>query len=234
MVVEKKIVLVTGANRGIGLEVCRQLLDAGHRVILTSRNAEAGHLAVRSLNGTGKGVAFHPLDVTNQHQIELLAEFIKREFGRLDVLINNAAILANADESILDTSTSDFYDSLKANLLGVHMTSKALIPLIPSGGSIINVSSGAGSMSELFTGWAPAYSISKTALNALTRHMAFALLSKKIRVNAVCPGWVRTDMGGRAAPRSVNEGADTIVWLANGGDAPSSGRWYRDRKTIDW
>jgi NAD(P)-dependent dehydrogenase (short-subunit alcohol dehydrogenase family) len=228
------IVVVTGANRGIGFEISRQLASRGAQVILTARKPEAGKAAVKKLTAQNLTVQFRPLDVTSTKSIIALREFLKRTYGRIDVLINNAGIIAKGDALGLKVDMETVRVTLETNALGPLHLSQALVPLLQRGkrGRIVNISSGMGAFSEMDGDYA-AYRISKTALNAITAILA-AGLRRKIAVNAVCPGWVRTAMGGRSAERNVAEGADTPVWLAL--DAPQSltGKFVRDRKVIPW
>jgi NAD(P)-dependent dehydrogenase (short-subunit alcohol dehydrogenase family) len=229
------VAIVTGANRGIGLEVCRQLAASGRHVILGSRNASAGEAAARSLVDRGLDVETHPLDVTDDESVRALAHHVERSLGGADILVNNAGLLLDEDGDVLDIDIQHFRDSMETNVYGPLRLAQAFMPgMIERGyGRIVNVSSGAGQISTM-SDYAPPYSLSKAALNALTRLLAAAARGHDVLVNAVDPGWVRTDMGGPAAPRSVAQGADTIVWctmLPRGGP---SGRFFHDRKEIAW
>lgn len=234
----KKIAIVTGANRGLGFETCRQLASKDIQVVLTSRDEAKGKAAAQKLQAEGLDVVYHPLDVTNAESIEHLAQFIRNEFGKLDILVNNAGIardLTDAGNSIFDTKIDTLQETIETNLYGPLLLSQALIPLMKKHnyGRVVNVSSGAGQLSEMNTGY-PAYRISKTALNALTRLFANELKDTNILVNAVCPGWVKTDMGGSNAPRTVEQGVDTIVWLATLPDDGATSGFWRDRQPIPW
>jgi NAD(P)-dependent dehydrogenase (short-subunit alcohol dehydrogenase family) len=228
------IVVVTGANRGIGLEISRQLATRGAQVVLTARKSGAGKAAVKKLAAQNLTVQFRPLDVTSGKSIVDLREFLKRTYGRLDVLINNAGIIATGDAPGLKVNMETVRVTLETNAIGAFHLSQALAPLLRRSkrARIVNMSSGMGAFSEMEGDYA-AYRISKTALNAVTAILA-AELRDRIAVNAVCPGWVRTDMGGRSAERDVIEGADTPVWLAL--DAPQNltGKFLRDRRVISW
>ena len=228
------IVVVTGANRGIGFEISRQLATRGAQVVLTARKLEAGKAAVKKLATQDMTVQFHPLDVTSSKSIVALREFLKRTYRRVNVLINNAGIIAKGDAPGLEVDMETVRTTLETNAFGPLHLSQALVPLLHDSkhARIVNISSGMGAVSEMEGDYA-AYRISKTALNAVTAILA-AELRDKIAVNAACPGWVRTDMGGRSAERDVTEGADTPVWLAL--DAPQSltGKFVRDRKVIPW
>ena len=231
------VVIVTGANRGIGLEICRQLAARGARVILTARDPEAGKAAAESLSSEGEPVRFHPLEVTDDTSAGVLRDYVEKEFGYCDVLINNAGIIAEGDDSILTVPPGAVEAALTTNTVAPLRLVHVLLPLIrqsPRGGRIVNVSSGAGEMVDFDGSWAPAYSLSKAALNLVTRMLAPALTPDGVSINAMCPGWVRTDMGGASAPRDVAQGADTAVWLALDAPASLTGKFIRDRKEIPW
>ena len=225
------IALVTGAYRGIGLEVVRQLAARGARVFLTARRREEGEQAVASVKGD---VHFLPLDVTDPSSIESAARALARQTDRLDVLVNNAAILLDDGGSILDLEGDTALKTFATNTVGPLLVMQAFQPALARSKAprVINISSGAGQLAEGLQDWAPAYSISKTALNALTQHFAGAL--PHFAVNCVSPGWVRTEMGGSAAPLSVEQGADTIVWLALDAPQDLTGKFLRERREIDW
>lgn len=238
MSTEKKIALVTGANRGIGLEICRQLGRKGLHVILTCRKAEAGKKVADELKSEGMDVEFRQLDVTDPESIHACADSVDIDLGRLDVLVNNAGIMLDSSKtgaSIFQADPKLIRDTFETNALGPLMVAKALVPLMRKNdyGRIVNVSSGMGQLSEMDGGY-PGYRISKTALNAVTVILSRELEGTRIKVNSVCPGWVRTDMGGNNASRSPEEGADTIVWLATLPEDGPSGGFYRDRKRISW
>jgi NAD(P)-dependent dehydrogenase (short-subunit alcohol dehydrogenase family) len=228
------IVVVTGANRGIGFEISRQLATRGAQVVLTARKSGAGKAAVKKLAAQELTVQFQPLDVTSRKSIVALREFLKRTFGRINVLINNAGIIANGDASGREVDTETVRVTLETNALGPLHLSQALVPLLQRSkdARIVNISSGMGAFSEMEGDYA-AYRISKTALNAVTAILA-AELRDRIAVNAACPGWVRTDMGGRSAERDVTEGANTPVWLALDAPQKLTGKFVRDRKVIPW
>jgi NAD(P)-dependent dehydrogenase (short-subunit alcohol dehydrogenase family) len=234
MAADQPLIVVTGGNRGIGFEVCRQLASRGARVVLTARNRAAGYEAVARLFSRGLSAQFHPLDVVNDESIQALHDALKSDLGRVDVLINNAGILSKADTSGLDVKLDTVRATLETNALAPLRLSQMLAPLLKQsrGGRIINVSSGMGALSDMEGGYA-AYRISKTALNAVTRILA-AELSGAVAVNSVCPGWVKTDMGGANADREVSQGADGIVWLALDAPQTLTGKFVRDRQVIPW
>jgi NAD(P)-dependent dehydrogenase (short-subunit alcohol dehydrogenase family) len=231
----KKIAVVTGANRGIGLEICRQLAREGVKVIFTSRDEGKGKAAVAELHGDGLDVVFHPLDVTDPDSVKRLAIDLKSEYGRLDILVNNAGVMPEHGEaaSVFKADVDLVRHTFETNALGPLRVSQALIPLMRGEGRVVNVSSGMGQLAEMNGGY-PGYRFSKTALNALTRILADELEGTRIKVNSVCPGWVRTDMGGSGATRSVEQGAETPVWLALLPDDGPSGGFFRDKQPIPW
>jgi NAD(P)-dependent dehydrogenase (short-subunit alcohol dehydrogenase family) len=232
----EKTALVTGANKGIGLEIVRQLAQAGFRVFLTARSRQRGEETVHKLQQDGLNVEFLPLDVTDETSIEQLTKELASRIGRLDVLVNNAGILLDApNASVLEVEPDVIMQTLQTNTLGPLRLIQKLVPLLAKSdaGKVINVSSGGGQLADIGD-WAPAYSLSKTALNAVTGMMAAALKDKGIAVNSICPGWVRTDMGGSSAPRSVEQGADTVTWLATEAPSDLTGKFLRDRTVIPW
>ncbi len=219
------IALVTGASRGLGREVARRLAELGYHVL-------AG---VRDPAGTAPipGAELLPLDVANAASIEAAAEHVKRTHGHLDALVNNAGILLDRMGDVLALDADTLLRTLETNSLGPLRMAQACAPLMPQGGRIVNVSSGGGQLSEPAT-WAPAYCISKTTLNAITVQLAEALKPRGIAVNAVCPGWVRTDLGGPDAPRSLQQGADSILWLLLHAGPDLTGGFWRDGQRIPW
>ena len=234
----ERVAVVTGANRGIGFETCRQLAKKECKVILTSRDESDGKASVEQLQQESLDVLYHQLNVTDSESIAALAKFIREKFGRLDVLVNNAGIYldaSGAEGSVFQAKVDTLRETMETNVYGPLLLCQALVPLMKEHnyGRVVNVSSGAGQLSDMHSGY-PGYRISKTALNALTRIFADELKSTNILVNAVCPGWVKTDMGGSNAPRTPEQGADTIVWLATLPDGEPTGGFFRDRKPIDW
>ncbi len=228
------ITVVTGANRGIGLEVARQLAERDHIVYLASRELHAGETAAHPLLTAGLAVRPVKLDVTDPVSLEALAAQIAAEHGHLDVLVNNAAIHYDTWQSAIDACLTTVMQAIVTNVLGAWQTTQAFLPLLRQGSHarIVNVSSGAGSLTDM-GGGIPAYRITKASLNALTKMWAAELAKSHILVNSVCPGWVATDMGG-AGGRPVAEGAAGIVWAANLPDNGPTGGFFRDQHPIPW
>jgi NAD(P)-dependent dehydrogenase (short-subunit alcohol dehydrogenase family) len=230
-----KVALVTGANRGIGFEVCRQLAAVNVRVVLTGRERKSVEAAAQSLRTQDLDVSAASMDVTDEHSIAACAREVTTQFGHVDILVNNAAVLIGEDRDALDTPIDDFRRTFETNVFGAIAVARAFVPgmIERRSGSVVNVSSAAGQLSSVGT-YAPAYSISKAALNAFTVQLAAATRVTGVIVNSVNPGWVRTRMGGRSAPRSVAQGADTIVWLALQPSSGPTGKFFSDRHVIDW
>jgi len=233
-----RVAIVTGANRGLGLEVCRQLASQDYRVVLTSRDEAKGAAAVQALASDGLEVLYHQLDVSDDSSIARTVGFVLSALGTIDVVVNNAGIHLDespeGDRNALVTSDEILADSVNTNAFGAYRLCRRVVPIMENGGygRIVNVSSGAGQLWDMEDDH-PAYQISKTAMNAVTRIFA-AASHDCVKVNSVCPGWVKTDMGGPSARLEISEGAQTIVWLATAdADAPNGG-FYRDRQAIDW
>jgi NAD(P)-dependent dehydrogenase (short-subunit alcohol dehydrogenase family) len=230
----KKIALVTGANRGLGFETCRQLARLGLTVILSARDFTKGEVAAKQLVERGLDVIFYELDVLNQNHINRITRQIEQRFGQLDVLVNNAAILYDTWQSTLNADLEVVNQALTTNLFAPWRLSQLCIPLMTRNnyGRIVNVSSGAGSLHYMGSG-SPAYSISKAALNAFSRILAADVHGTGILVNSVDPGWVATDMGGRGG-RPIEDGANGIVWAATLPDNGPSGGFFFDGKPAPW
>ena len=230
---QRRLAIVTGANRGIGLEVVRQLADLGYTVVLGSRDLGKGEAAAKKLKA-GDRVMARRLDVTDQSDIDRLRDEIAEAFGSLDVLVNNAAIHYDTWEDGVDADMNTVHEALETNLFGAWRMCQAFVPLLRRSrhGRIVNVSSEAGSLASMGAG-APAYAVSKAALNALTRILAAELRRDRILVNSVCPGWVATDMGGPGG-RPVREGAASIVWAVELPDGGPTGGFFRDGRPVPW
>ncbi len=227
-----RVALVSGGNRGLGLEVCRRLAEEGLTVILGSRDEGRGREAAEGLAGE---VAVRQLDVADAGSVERLAASIENDFGRLDVLVNNAAISNDEGQSGAEADLDRVKEALEANLFGAWRLCEAAIPHMRRGGygRIVNVSTGLAALEDM-GGGSPGYRISKTSLNALTRILASELRGSGILVNAVNPGWVQTDMGGANANRTVGEGADGVVWAATLPNNGPTGGFFRDRRHVAW
>ena len=229
-----KAALVTGANKGIGFEIAKQLGQRGFKVIISGRNATRLEEAQASLYAHKIDAETLLMDVGNMDSIKAAAQNFKALKLSLDALVNNAAILFKEDKSLLQDAESIFKETIEVNAYGVLRVTKAFLPFMKRPARIINMSSSSGTMSESLDGWAPAYSSSKTFLNMITRQLALELQKESISVNAVCPGWVRTDMGGAGASRNVDKGAETPVWLATEAPLSLTGKFFRDRQVISW
>lgn len=228
---DQRVGLVSGATRGIGREVARQLAEQGYLVLVGGRKEKDSEKVAKDLGGSAVAVQ---LDVTDERSIERLAKRIKRDPGRLDALVNNAGVGGDYERAA-DSDLDAVKETLETNLFGAWRLTQAMLPLLRQSGEgrIVNISSGMGQLSDM-NGGAAAYRVSKTGLNALTRILHSEENANGILVNSACPGWVRTDMGGRSARLSVEEGADTPVWLATLSDDGPSGGFFRRRKPIPW
>ena len=232
---ERRIALVTGGNRGIGLEVCRQLANLGNHVILGSRDAAKGAAAAGELKGGGLSVEARHLDVASVQSIRECMNWIRNDVGRLDILVNNAGVmLEDADDDPLE-ELEIIRDTMQTNVYGALLLSRLSIPIMKSRryGRIVNISSSMGALNEMGAGYI-AYRLSKAGINVLTRVIAAESEGMGILVNSLDPGWVQTAMGGSRAPRTVQQGADTITWLATLPDSGPTGLFFRDRKPIPW
>jgi len=240
---KQRVALVTGANRGIGFAVAERLAQREYTVILGARDEDKGAQARSALGEHGRDVHDMLLDVTEATSIQAALGKIKDMFGRLDVLVNNAGIQIDGETTILELAPVTLQNTIETNAYGPLLLSQACIPLMKANGygRIVNISSTLGALSDIanpespYTGVdSPAYRISKTLLNAMTVLLAKELRGNNILVNSVCPGWVRTDMGGPRAPRSVDEAVETPVWLATLPDGGPTGGFFRDRQPIPW
>jgi NAD(P)-dependent dehydrogenase (short-subunit alcohol dehydrogenase family) len=230
---EQKIILVTGANRGIGLQIVKEVATMGHVAILTAREETKGKNAAAELQSKGLSVRFVELDAADEASIEKAAKYVTETFGRLDVLLNNAGIF-NDRENSLTVSRKAVQEHLDVNFIGPLMISQAFFPLLKKSkeGRIINFSSQMGILNGMGGGSA-AYRFSKTAINSLTAAMAADVAGSNIKVNSMCPGWVKSDMGGVGAYRTLEQGADTAVWLATAEKIPT-GKFFSDRRETEW
>ncbi len=236
---DKRVALVTGANRGMGLEIVRQLSRLGLIAVLAARDLEKGKVAAATLAAEEFDVPVVALDVTDADSIRAAVAEVRGLFGRIDVLVNNAAILKEGlmpeDTGVLDVSGDLVNQTFLTNTVGPLRMIQATVPGMRERGygRIVNLSSGAGQLAEMGSGF-PAYRLSKSALNALTRITAAELGAHEIKVNSVCPGWVRTDMGGPHATRTVEHGVETAVWLATLPEVGHTGGFFLDMKPIPW
>jgi NAD(P)-dependent dehydrogenase (short-subunit alcohol dehydrogenase family) len=223
------ISLITGGNRGIGREICRQLAKRGHTALLTARSADAATTAARAV-----GAEPLRLDVTDAGSVADAARRVGERYGRLDVLVNNAAITYDTWQRAATADLDVVREAAETNLYGPWLMVREFLPLLRASDHprIVNVSSEAASLTSM-GGGTPAYTASKTALNALTRMLAAELSGDRILVNAVCPGWVATDMGGRGG-RPVADGAASVVWAATLPDSGPTGGFFRDGRPLPW
>lgn len=232
---EQRVALVTGGNRGIGHEICRQLAKVGLQVILGSRDPVRGLTAAGPMISEGLSVEARQLDVASTQSINDCMNWIRRDIGRLDVLVNNAGIMVEEEDLDAESELEIVRDTMQTNVYGPLLLSRLAIPIMKSRryGRIVNLSSGMGSLSEMGVGYT-GYRMSKAALNVVTRIIASETQGMGILVNSVDPGWVQTAMGGRGATRNVYKGAETPVWLATLPDGGPTGGFFRDRKPIAW
>ncbi|MGV3665828.1 MAG: SDR family oxidoreductase [Leptospira bouyouniensis] len=229
----EKIALVTGANRGIGKQVSIDLAKQGIYVLIGSRNESDAEETLKQVKSVGKGEIVS-LDVSKEQSINEVLDMITGSFGRLDILVNNAGIFMDPG-SFFETTSEDLHRTLLVNLFGPFRLIQVFLPMMIQNnyGRIVNVSSGMGQLSDMGGGY-PAYRISKTAINALTNLSSIEGVGKNIKINSVCPGWVKTDMGGANATRPVEKGAETIVWAATLPENGPTGKFFRDKKEIPW
>jgi NAD(P)-dependent dehydrogenase (short-subunit alcohol dehydrogenase family) len=230
-----RIALITGATRGIGFEIARQLTKRGLHVVIGARTPADGEKSAAAIRGHGGTATVLPIDVSDSASIQAAAQAFSRVSEHLDVLVNNAGVYPDRDVSILTVSRDHLTTTFQTNTFGPVVVTQALLPFPRKApqARIINVSSGYGALEELSPD-VPSYCLSKLALNGVTLMLAKALQGDRIAVNSMCPGWVRTEMGGPTAPRSVEEGADTAVWLATEAPPEFTGKFFRDRKVIPW
>ncbi len=231
----QRIALITGANRGIGLETAQQLARRGFHVVIAARDEAKGQQAVKAIQAAGGKATFLALDVSDSSSIRSSASQFAEIAEHLDVLINNAGIYPDKGFTILTIPRDRVSQTLETNTFGALEVTQAFLPYLRKAGAprIINVSSGYGQLEDLSPD-VPSYCLSKLALNGLTIMLAKELEADGIAVNSMCPGWVRTDMGGTGADRSVEVGADTAVWLADTAPHELTGKFFRDREEIPW
>ena len=240
---EKRTALVTGANRGIGLAIARQLAQRDIKVLIGARDQDKGISACKQLQSEGLDAYFILIDVTRAISIEAAIGKIQNDFRCLDILVNNAGIMIDTQSGILELDRAVFHNTLTTNVFGPLLLAQACIPLMKANGygRIVNMASILGSLNDISNPdspydavLSPAYRLSKTLLNGITVLLANALRGTNILVNSACPGWVRTDMGGSQAPLTSEQGADTPVWLATLPDGGPTGGFFRERQPIPW
>ena len=222
-----RVALVSGANRGIGRAIAEDLAASGLTVVAGARDPARVE---------GEGLEPQQLDITDQGSVDAAIAAIGERHGRLDVLVNSAGILIDAGERATEPNLDKVRQTLDVNLIGTWRLTAAALPLLEAApeGRVISLTSGMGSLTDMGSG-TPGYRVSKTALNAMTRMLASELRNGAVRINVVCPGWVATDMGSSSAPRTPQQGADTVVWLATmAAEQVPQGGIFRDRKPIDW
>ncbi len=226
----KKVVLITGANRGLGLETARQMSKLDYQVIVTSRDPAKGQAAADSL-----GASFHPLDVTSPDSRQAVFDYVLAGFGRLDALVNNAGIMLDEGRGLLDLPEETLRLTLETNAFAPLALARLFMPMMAAQnyGRVVNVSSRMGQIAHL-NDYAPTYRLSKLLLNGMTRILADAVRGKNVLVNAVCPGWVRTDMGGSGASRSLEQGASGIVWAVTLPEGGPNGGFFHDGRRVAW
>jgi NAD(P)-dependent dehydrogenase (short-subunit alcohol dehydrogenase family) len=231
----QRIVLITGANRGIGLETARQLARRGFHVVIGARDEQKGRRAAEDIQTAGGKATFLSLDVSSSDSVRSAVSRFATSDDHLDVLINNAGIYPDRNLTILTIPRERMIETFQTNTFAALEVTQAFLPALrrSAAGRVINVSSGYGQLEGLSPG-VPSYCLSKLALNGLTIMLAEALQADRIAVNSMCPGWVRTDMGGPNATRSVEEGADTAVWLADEAPHKLTGNIFRNRQEIAW
>lgn len=230
----EKVALITGALKGLGFETARELAQQGYHVVLTGRDEVRGKDALARLHRQDLKAEYRVLDVASVRSIEQVCASVISDLKRVDVLVNNAGVLHD-DKSSLAGLASVIEQSFRTNSLGPYLMCEMIVPqMMRQGyGRVVNVSSGMGQLSEMNSGY-PGYRLSKTALNAVTRIWADKTRGTNILVNSVCPGWVKTDMGGRGATRPVEKGAETIIWLATLPDGSPTGGFFRDKQPMAW
>lgn len=230
----QKVILITGSNKGIGFEIARQCGKLGFHVIISGRNTEALSASLEKIRAMGIPADSLVMDVSNSDSIKSAAATFSQMNLKLDVLVNNAGIGPKGDNSIITDSPQLIDTILATNSYGPLYVTREFLPFINRPGRIIMISSSGGILNGPVPGWSPAYCVSKTLLNAFTKQIAYNLKAENIAVNAVCPGWVKTDMGGSGAPRSLEKGAETPVWLATEAPLSLTGKFMKDKKEQTW
>ncbi len=239
---QRKIALVTGAGKGLGFATSMDLAKKGYQVLMVARSLDKLKKAVQDVDCEGLSLELFEADITRAEDVQRLKEQVIKKVSHLDVLVNNAGVFLESLDSQYPEKTSALHvhpdvvlRTFESNTLGAFRMCQAFIPLMKKNGygRVVNVSSGMGQLSEMEGNW-PGYRMSKTAMNAMTRVLASELKGSNIKVNSVCPGWVRTDMGGPNAQRTIEEGIAGIVWAATLQDDGPTGGFFRDGKTLEW
>ncbi|HLH07377.1 MAG TPA: SDR family oxidoreductase [Terriglobales bacterium] len=232
---DNRIAVITGAYRGIGREVARRLAKQGFTSIIGARDPKKGDQASTELRQEGLNVSALQLDVSSDTSVQQFAKEVLQKYGRVDALVNNAAIWYDYGNSIISTDLAKAHEAFEINFFGAWRMAQAFVPTMRDRrfGRVVNVSSGAGSLADM-GGNTPVYSATKAALNAFTRALAAQVEGSGILVNSVCPGWVRTEMGGPNAPRSVEQGAASVVWAVLLPASGPTGGFFRDGEPIAW
>jgi len=231
---KNKVILITGANKGIGLEIARQSGKLGFYVVISGRDEKKLASALALLKKDKIEAEYLVMDVSSVESIKNAVWIFARMDMKLDVLVNNAGVSLRGDNSLLTNNAGIIEETITTNSLGPLNVTREFLGFMKTPGRIIMISSMGGSMTQPIGGWSPAYCTSKSFLNAITRHLAFELKGRNISVNAVNPGWVRTDMGGSSAPLSVGKGAETPVWLAAAAPQDLTGKFFSDNEEIPW
>ncbi len=231
----ERTALVTGGNRGLGLEISRQLAHAGARVILGSRDLEKGRAAAKEISGRGVVVEARQLDMANQDSIRECVVAVTSHYQRIDILVNNAGVMIDDESSDPIHELDVVRETMETNVYGPLLLAELVIPIMKTRryGRIVNLSSGMGSLTRMGAGYV-AYRMSKAGINVVTRVLAAETMGMGILINSVDPGWARTDMGGRGANRSVEKGAETPVWLSLLPDSGPTGGFFHDKTQIEW
>jgi NAD(P)-dependent dehydrogenase (short-subunit alcohol dehydrogenase family) len=229
-----KVIFITGSNKGIGYEIARQCGKRGFHVIISGRDETRLKMALENLQKERINADSLLMDVSSLESIETAASQFNSKRLKIDVLVNNAGIIIKGDHKLLQNDRNILQQTINTNSYGPLFVTKVFLPFITSPGRIVMISSGGGVLNGEVAGWSPAYCVSKTLLNAITKQLSYEFKDKNISVNAVCPGWVRTDLGGSGATRSPEKGSETPVWLSLEAPQELTGLFFRDKKVIPW
>lgn len=229
-----KVIFITGSNKGIGYEIARQCGKRDFHVIISGRDETRLKKALENLQKEKINADSLLMNVSSLESIETAAGQFNSKRLKIDVLVNNAGIIIKGDYKLLQNDRNILQQTINTNSYGPLFVIKVFLPFITSPGRIVMISSGGGVLNGEVAGWSPAYCVSKTLLNAITKQLSYELKDKNISVNAVCPGWVRTDLGGSGATRSLEKGTETPVWLSSEASQELTGLFFRDKKVIPW